>query len=324
LITRDVWGFLAGDVDNDAFNRALNEAIFARKVVGKEAPVLYLHCHPQDWNGQLEVVFKPRPPIGFARRRYIGRALTYDWRANVPEGFTVQIADASLLERPGLELPDDVRKVLEMCGPDEDPAQKGFGFVAWRNGKIAAHVVVDCIVGSAGDVGLVTAEEYRRRGLATVTAAAAMEYGLSHGLTLINWDCAESNLGSLRTAEKLGFQRERDHKLYLLDFDETWHMLGLARNELEEKHYTAALEVCQGLLQQEDVPPYAHHIAACACAALGQRDEALEYLNTAVDKGWTFIHHTESRQEFDLLRGAPEWDAALQGIRQNIEKRAAG
>jgi hypothetical protein len=33
MITRDVWGYLAGDPHNDVFNRALNKALFTREIV---------------------------------------------------------------------------------------------------------------------------------------------------------------------------------------------------------------------------------------------------------------------------------------------------
>jgi len=76
MITRDSWCFMAGDADHDAFNRALNEALLYKKIVGEDVPMLLLHCHPEDWNGQLAVVFAPRPPIVFPRRRYVGRELS--------------------------------------------------------------------------------------------------------------------------------------------------------------------------------------------------------------------------------------------------------
>jgi GNAT superfamily N-acetyltransferase len=227
MITRDVWAYLAGNPHNDPFNQALNKAIYARQVVGEDAFGLLLHCHPDDWQAALKVVAKPRQPIPAARRRYIGRALQFDWQTHVPDGFTIQWADHTLLDRPGLELPRDVKNMLETRGPDGDPMQKGFGFVALHEdgtagtASIAAHAVIDSIADGVGDIGLVTSEGFRRRGLATATVAAAVAYGLSHGLAMVNWDCGASNIGSLRTAEKLGFERERDHTMYIIDYDET-------------------------------------------------------------------------------------------------------
>ena len=37
-----------------------------------------------------------------------------------------------------------------------------------------------------------------------------VEYALSSGFSTIGWQCSEDNLGSIGTAEKVGFERERD------------------------------------------------------------------------------------------------------------------
>jgi tetratricopeptide (TPR) repeat protein len=196
--------------------------------------------------------------------------------------------------------------------------QKGFGFVALHQGQVVAHAVIDCIVDGVGDVGLVTAEEYRRRGLATITSAAAVEYGLSHGLELVNWDCSAGNIGSLRTAEKLGFESERDHTLYLVVFDETRHQVNLAWNSLEAGHYQEAIDACQYIIaQQGDAPAYAYFPAACAWAALGDWDQAVQYLNAALDKGWDSLYETTSRKELENLHETPQWQDVLERVQHN-------
>lgn len=328
MITRDIWGYLAGDPHNDTFNRALNKAIFTRQVVAEEAFGLLLHCHPEGWQKSLRVVAHPRQPISTARRRYIGRKLRFDWQANIPDGFTIQWADHTLLDHPGLEIPSDVKNVLETRGPDGDPMQKGFGFVASREdgaagtSSIVAHAVIDSIAGGVGDIGLVTAEDFRRRGLATATAAAAVAYGLSHGLTMVNWDCGASNVGSLRTAEKLGFERERDHTMYLVHFDETWHLVNLAWHNLEAERYQEAHVVCDQIITKQDDPPsYAYLAAARVCAGLGDRDKAFGYLNIAVDKGWSNLADIQSYREFEKYHNTLTWESALERIQQNTQKQ---
>lgn len=219
MVMREMWAYLAGDPCNHEFNRALNKAIFNREIIGRDVGALLIFSHPEDWEQGLTTVCYPRAPIALLRRRYVCREPGYDWPANVPKGFSVEWVDVALLDEPAMVVPEDVMKLLKTRGPGGDPMQKGFGFVAVHEGKIAAHAVIDCIVDGIGDIGLATGEEYRRRGLATVTAAAAVEYGLTHGLELVNWDCAHTNTGSVRTAEKLGFQHVDDHMMYLFAFD---------------------------------------------------------------------------------------------------------
>jgi len=92
--------------------------------------------------------------------------------------------------------------------------------VAVKNGEIAAHVVVDVIVGHAGDIGLVTSPQDRRRGLGTALSAASVDYGVREkGIREYLWDCMEDNLGSIRIAEKLGFEFQDNHAMYVFDFE---------------------------------------------------------------------------------------------------------
>jgi RimJ/RimL family protein N-acetyltransferase len=95
---------------------------------------------------------------------------------------------------------------------------KGFGFVTLYTKAGAVQVVswslADCRSGDACEIGIHTVKEYRRRGLASITAAAAVEYALSHDFSRVGWHCSEDNLGSIGTAEKVGFERERDYVLH--------------------------------------------------------------------------------------------------------------
>ncbi len=323
MVTRDVWGYLAGDPGNGAFNQALNEAIFARNAVSEDALVLIISCCPE-WREQVAVMCAPRQPIEWSRRHYVCRELDYDWQANVPEGFTIRRVDATLLERPEGEIHDDVKAVIAVCGPGDDPLEKGFGFVACHGDEVVAHAVVDCIVGGVGEIGLETAGAYQRRGLATVTSAAAVEFGLSHGLSVISWDCLTTNTGSVRTAEKLGFEPEREHQMYAINFDAAWHLVNLAWGHLRAVRYREAIEVCEQFIaqpgQQGDPLLYAYHMAAQAWGGLGDQGQAFEYLDAVVDRGWAYIDETENCEEFESWHGTPEWTGVLERIRQNGQK----
>lgn len=214
LVTRDVWGYLAGAPDNDAFNRALNAAIYGRQVVGQEVPLLQLTCHPEAWYGQLAVVTHPRKPIAEIRRFYVGRRVTYDWQGSVPVGLVLQQIDEILGERLVGPLPEDVDRLLALRAAAADPDRAGFGFVALHGERVAAYAMVDCVVGEVGEIFLFTDESYRRRGLATLTTAATIAYGLAHGLSQVNWDCAADNEGSWRTAERLGLSLEGEYTMH--------------------------------------------------------------------------------------------------------------
>ena len=75
---------------------------------------------------------------------------------------------------------------------------------------------MDAVVERVGDAGLYTAARHRRRGLATITTAAAIEHGLAHGLAVVNWTCAEDNIGSIKIAERVGLTHTGECPGYFL------------------------------------------------------------------------------------------------------------
>lgn len=218
---KKVWCFLAGEPGNDAFNQALNQAILEKRAIDQDTPAMLFTCHSGDWGGQLAAVTVPHQPVPVRRRHYTCHKLAYDWRARVPEGFFVHRLNETLLNRPGLKAPEEVVEIVEEWRAITDERFDDFGFVAIHDAsaEVVSWTTVDCIVDGVGDAGLFTAEAYRRRGLATVTTAAAVDHGLSNGLSAVSWTCAEDNVGSIRTAEKLGFERGDDYTMYYIALD---------------------------------------------------------------------------------------------------------
>jgi RimJ/RimL family protein N-acetyltransferase len=85
--------------------------------------------------------------------------------------------------------------------------------------EVVSWSLSDCVSGDRCESGIRTAPAHRGRGLATVTAAAAVDHALSTGFARVGWHCPDDNLGSIRTAEKVGFHRERDYCAYYTFLD---------------------------------------------------------------------------------------------------------
>lgn len=215
LVTWQVWGFIAGDPTNQAFNTDLHKAIRKRRVVDKHAWGLLLTAHPDGWLEVLPGLVAPSTLMPLPRRHYITTQMTYDWQASIPAGYEIRLLDHALLARcPDIKIPEDIQKLLKV----EHPRRDGFGFVALLDGQIAAHAMLDVILGDEAEIGLTTQEGHRQRGLATVTSAAVIEYGFKLGLKLVRWDCAVDNAGSVRTAEKLGFAPQYEYMMHYFDY----------------------------------------------------------------------------------------------------------
>jgi GNAT superfamily N-acetyltransferase len=206
--------YLAGRSDNDAFNRALGQAIREKRILNVLVEALWVVCATPQWEEQLDLV-APFRPEKIARRHYVCRTLKHDWRAHLPDGFEVHRLDEALLNRPGLTIPDHIKGWMEgNWGSTADFLQRGFGCVTLCANECVAWSVADCRSGDVCEIGIRTVEPYRRRGLAAITGAATVEYALSHGFSMVGWHCSEDNLGSIGAAEKVGFERERDYSLY--------------------------------------------------------------------------------------------------------------
>ena len=222
-----IWGFLAGDPANQAFTKALNEAIFARMIVPEKSPMLLLTCDPDDWGGYLDQVFQPRPPIWLLRNRFIARKVSFDWRGALPVGFRVMQMSQSLRKINELQLPEDVESSLNKWGAITNPQFSDFGFVTidhtGPHPVICSWATVDFVADGMGDIGFFTMDTYRRRNLGTIAASAALEFAFSTGLTQVNWTCDSDNPGSLHTAEKLQLERADDYQMAMLVMDEKQH-----------------------------------------------------------------------------------------------------
>jgi RimJ/RimL family protein N-acetyltransferase len=315
----DSWCFLAGKADNSAFNHALNQAIFERSVVPSTVPVLSLTCDSKDWNNSIDAILAPYPPASVTRRHYVCHTATFDWRAHLPTGFTVQQMSDAVFSRSALHIPDEIRGTWEQWRQNTHPDFRDFGFVAIHEDPdapaIASWATVDAVVDGVGDAGLFTVDAYRRRGLAVATTGAALEYGLAHGLSEISWTCAEDNLGSIRTAEKLGLERQSDYTFYYFAFDRVEHLSLAGYAHLQAGRYQAAAEMLeQCLALNADLPCYVDFDAARARAGIGDRARVLEHLNHAIDKGWTYVEPLITGKEFETVRTMPEWEALLARI----------
>jgi RimJ/RimL family protein N-acetyltransferase len=216
--------YLAGTPDNEKFNSALNEALFSGALFDRKDTWLYFILSSDGWIDQLGSICAPRSPLAVARRHYVCRHLVLDWRNRIPDGFTVRPIDGTLLSETSLEIPEHILEWIQNnWGSTADFLQRGFGAVTLHGNKIVSWSVADCRSGDGCEIGIQTDPEYRQRGLAAITAAAAVETAFSSGFSMVGWQCNEDNAGSFRTAERVGFELERCYTMYYMCLDETRH-----------------------------------------------------------------------------------------------------
>ena len=86
--------------------------------------------------------------------------------------------------------------------------KKGFGYIALDQNKVCAVVFSAAVSSDKIDIGVETREEYRRNGLASILTSKMCERIVEIGKKPV-WAHSASNAGSMNTALKCGFVRDR-------------------------------------------------------------------------------------------------------------------
>ncbi|MDH5447744.1 MAG: GNAT family N-acetyltransferase [Candidatus Bathyarchaeota archaeon] len=329
--------YLAGYDNNDEFNTSLNKLIFARIFAGdtvrKDETDVAIGFHPDSWKEKMPIIFQGRTPLTTARRHYVCTELKVDhWMDHVPKGFQIQRIDEKLLRTPHLEIPEHVTGWMKTnWGSISDFMKKGFGFCTLLDKRIVSWSIADCVSGNACEIGIHTREDYRKQGLATLTAAAAVDHSLSSGFRQVGWHCDEYNLGSIGVAEKVGFKLERKYIQYYACANEAHHLEETAQAHFRAKRYKEAIESYEKFFATppEELPKWLREIlpqelgthyfrVAYAKAAIGEDNGVLKYLEKAVDNGWLYIDFLMSCKEFESKHGTSAWNSILKKIRKKL------
>ena len=97
----------------------------------------------------------------------------------------------------------------------DDFVNNGIGFTLISNGKPASTAFASFICGNQLEIGIQTAEEFRRLGFSRYTGAAMIDYCIEKGYEPV-WACRLENTGSYKLAQKLGFDIAREIPYYKL------------------------------------------------------------------------------------------------------------
>ena len=122
---------------------------------------------------------------------------------SIPEGFTLRSIDSELFDSITGRVPPSL--YWDSC---EQFRKNGIGFCIMHGNEAASWAFSSAVSSEEVDIGIETAENYRHRGLALAAAAAVIKEILPDRRP--TWTCQRSNLGSARTAEKLGFVRSSE------------------------------------------------------------------------------------------------------------------
>jgi len=321
LLIKDIWCHLVGDPDNLSFNSGLQHALSTKQFIGEKTNALFFMKPSGAWCKVLQGLVAEREPIETPRFVYAANH-GYQIRLQPPDECKLVFIDEAIINLVEGELPDDVQKVLDLRKGSDAPDEMGFGYAAIYGQTCAAWSVIDFIAGATGEIRLVTDPRYRRRGLAFITSAMTIQYGLAHGLDQILWDVAASNTGSIRTAQKLGLTFLSETKEYTLIFPEVGYLINLAWGHLDGARYGQVLGVVEKMLasDKEILVQYGHFLSGAAWAGLEDSSQAIQHLNKAIDTGFDDISELENSAPLTRLHTLPEWSQLMDRMKKNTSE----
>lgn len=318
LLIKDIWCHLVGDPENLAFNSALQRALSEKQFIGEKTNVLFFMHPTEAWHRVLQGLLAEREPIETPRYVYTANQ-GYQIQVQPPNECRLVFIDEAITRLVDGELPDDVQKVLNLRKGSDTPDEMGFGYAAIYGRACAAWSVIDFIVAKTGEIRLVTDGRYRRRGLAFLTSAMTIQYGLAHGLDQILWDVAASNIGSIRTAQKLGLNFLHETKEYTLIFPEVGYLINLAWGHLDGGRFEQVQHVAEKMINsdKEILVQYGQFLNGAAWAGLENIPKALLHLNKAIDAGFDDLAEMESCPTLTGLHELPEWSQLIERMKRN-------
>jgi RimJ/RimL family protein N-acetyltransferase len=310
---------LGGEHDNpetlEALQHLFKEKIFTGEVFVNGDESMSLAVHPETWEAKLPELIPTHEVEKNGRYHYLCRAVKFDWRNNVPMGYTVHRVDRALLHDAQIIFPDALREWMDIEAiwwTEENFLSKGVSTCVLRKGEVVTWCTPDCVAGDQIDVGIFTHPTYRRRGLAAVALAATVEQCLSHEFSAVGWHCNTDNVGSWKTAEKVGFERNREYAYYYYMYDPVDQLAELGWYYYRRGEYANTVQYYARVFALRDEnPDYYYHLAASAWALLGNREKAFKYLHAAVSHGWANAEWTKQQDEFGILHNNPEWEAVI-------------
>ena len=293
--------FLVGRHDKDV-SQAFAEFITHELLPGGNTDgwwLCWLHYWPDDWRPVLQTMLAGHHHVDVHQHYYSFRRPAAQSPGDPPPDYRLQRVDAELLgESEGRNVGRIKRYAKSNFGSISDFLEKGFGLCLMHGPDAVSWCMADCVSGHRCEVGIHTDPHHRRRGFASLTLAATVEFCLGSGLTDIGWHCWSTNAASAATAERVGFERVLDHRAVQIWFREADCLLVRANLALLDGRYGEAAGLyakafalnaadakdASRLLSSPDGQQMYHYNAACAAALAGGKAAATEHLAEALDR----------------------------------------
>ncbi|MFC1850279.1 GNAT family N-acetyltransferase [candidate division CSSED10-310 bacterium] len=327
--------YLTGNSAHADFNHDINVLLhsifYEERKQGHEMFTMY--WHPDEWETHFDTILARLNPMRYSRRYHASPTLKCDWQSKLKTGFQVVQMDSWFFSQLGVTNMDVLKDWIQYEHRTQNTVDgiHGYCVIDQTENAAVAWCQIDYVSGTRTEIGIQTAENYRKQGWGTIVAAATVEFLVSKGFDEIGWHSWAHNIASGKTAEKVGLELVLDHPVYVgmlnqfenmmvqadyfasdaicQDTQQAYLCLENAIKMAEEHHadYVNFPDVVSGKLNLQKV----YYKAAVMCVTLEKTDCVFEYLRKAIDVGFTDVDSLKTDQHFSHLHPTNMWKTLL-------------
>jgi GNAT superfamily N-acetyltransferase len=316
---------LTGDPSDPALRESVRQFFVGSLLTGHvyldSDESVTLAVHPPEWAGYLPEMIPTHEVEALPRLHYLCTKMSYPWWEAVPDVYSVHRIDRDILGGSLLADPDgllDLDMIRIAWGDLENFLEHGVGFVVAHRGEIVSECTADCRSGDQIDIGVATSPSHRQKGLATIAVAATVEYCFRKGYRKIGWHCNQFNVGSWKTAEKVGFKRQGEYTYYYYMTDPLDHLAELGWYYYQRGEHEKTRQYYERLFAaRTENPNYYYYLAASVWGEIQNVEKATQYLLEAAERGWSDVDHVIHDEDFHFLHKLPIWERIVERIQKN-------
>jgi RimJ/RimL family protein N-acetyltransferase len=308
--------FLAGNRTNETINVALNRLFtnvyYPEMIAAGLGQSAFTMVYTPGWDRVMDVVLAGKNPLRGQRHCYRLDPSKTDWKVRLPREFKLRWVDAALLADSTLTNLDYVtNEMVSERASVEDFLEKSFGTCVVKDNEIVGWCMTEYNTENRCELGIATADEFQRQGLATTGASATMREAARRGYTEIGWVCDVDNKPSMILAQKLGFSLLRADDTYFAFFDPMLNQGVNGNMQLQQQNYQEAVIWYERAAAYPNPPIWLLWNTAVAWANLNNSGKTFSYLNQLVDSGFDDYQFLQVSEHFRAYHRTKEWRALL-------------
>lgn len=207
--------YISGDAENSDFCNSLETFLRDTNNLGLPMWHLIMVVSSEGWIKRLIEIAGENGIMRYARRHYVCDRQDELRVLPPPPGAVLKLIDEDFLASSAYAKPEHIEHwILNNWGSQSYFLRAGFGVATVCGTEVVAWSIADCVNEGICEIGIHAVPEWRRKGMGAFTASGAIRHAFSSGMQAVGWHCHEENIGSWRTAEKVGFILERAYEEY--------------------------------------------------------------------------------------------------------------